>query len=150
MIVVAVVTLLTAIAVPSFLRARSRTRLARFANELRIVRDGFDLYASEHNGYPPDAEPFTLPPAIRSYFGPKIDWSVPTPIGGHWDWDNQYVGITGVSVWTTTSREVMTEVDAMVDDGDLSTGSFRETQANRYTCLLGDQSQQQATAARQR
>ncbi|MBA2622324.1 MAG: type II secretion system protein [Chthoniobacterales bacterium] len=137
MIVVSIIALLAAIAVPGLVRARERAKKTRFVNALRVARDAFELYATEHNTYPPDDGPGVLPPGMQTYFGSKLNWTAPSPIGGQWDWDNNYLGITGVSVWMTAlPREEMEEVDRMIDDGNLSAGAFRESQLNRYTWLV--------------
>ena len=81
MIVVSVIALLTAIAVPAFLRARERTRKTKFINGLRVARDACDLYVTEHNAYPPDVTPSILPAGMATYFDGKFDWTAPTPIG---------------------------------------------------------------------
>jgi prepilin-type N-terminal cleavage/methylation domain-containing protein len=47
MIVVAVIALLAAIAVPSFLRARKRSQASRILNDLRMIDSAVDQYAIE-------------------------------------------------------------------------------------------------------
>jgi prepilin-type N-terminal cleavage/methylation domain-containing protein len=47
MIVVAVIALLAAIAVPGFLRARKRSQAARILNDLRFIDSAVDQYALE-------------------------------------------------------------------------------------------------------
>src|SRR6267154_1785174 len=47
MIVVAVIALLAAIAVPSFLRARKRSQASRILNDLRMIDSAVDQYALE-------------------------------------------------------------------------------------------------------
>jgi prepilin-type N-terminal cleavage/methylation domain-containing protein len=47
MIVVAVIALLAAIAVPSFLRARKRSQAAKILNDLRMIDSAVDQYAVE-------------------------------------------------------------------------------------------------------
>ena len=49
MIVVAIIALLAAIAVPGFLRARKRSQASRVINDLRIIDNALDLYAIENN-----------------------------------------------------------------------------------------------------
>jgi prepilin-type N-terminal cleavage/methylation domain-containing protein len=49
MIVVAIIALLAAIAVPSFLRARKRSQASRILNDLRLIDSALDQYAIEHN-----------------------------------------------------------------------------------------------------
>src|SRR5437660_9618582 len=49
MIVVAIIALLAAIAVPGFLRARKRSQASRIINDLRLIDSALDQYAIETN-----------------------------------------------------------------------------------------------------
>jgi prepilin-type N-terminal cleavage/methylation domain-containing protein len=49
MIVVAIIALLAAIAVPGFLRARKRSQATRIINDLRLIDSAVDQYAIETN-----------------------------------------------------------------------------------------------------
>src|SRR6266511_559403 len=49
MIVVAIIALLAAIAVPNFLRARKRSQATRILEELRLIDAAIDQYAIENN-----------------------------------------------------------------------------------------------------
>lgn len=138
MIVVAIIALLVVIALPSFLRAREKTQNAKLINGLRIATDAFEMYAADHNTYPPDVNRAVVPSGMDLYFGSKLKWTQPTPIGGNWDWDYRVYNFTaGVSVagsGADTTR--MTEIDQKIDDGDLSTGSFQNTAPDRFTSII--------------
>ena len=47
MIVVAIIALLAAIAVPGFLRARKRSQASKIINDLRLIDSAVDQYAIE-------------------------------------------------------------------------------------------------------
>jgi prepilin-type N-terminal cleavage/methylation domain-containing protein len=49
MIVVAIIALLAAIAVPGFMRARKRSQASRVINDLRLIDSAVDQYAIENN-----------------------------------------------------------------------------------------------------
>jgi prepilin-type N-terminal cleavage/methylation domain-containing protein len=49
MIVVAIIALLAAIAVPGFLRARKRSQASKILNDLRLIDGAVDQYAIEHS-----------------------------------------------------------------------------------------------------
>jgi prepilin-type N-terminal cleavage/methylation domain-containing protein len=138
MIVVSIIALLVVIALPSFQRARQRAQNAKLINGLRVATDAFQMYATEHNAYPPDVNRATVPDGMALYFGPTFDFTAPTPIGGNWDWDYQQFGFTaGVSVigsGADTTR--MSEIDSQIDDGDLSKGGFQNTADDRYTLII--------------
>jgi prepilin-type N-terminal cleavage/methylation domain-containing protein len=55
MIVVAIIALLAAIAVPGFLRARKRSQASRILNDLRMIDSAVDQYAIETNRKTGDA-----------------------------------------------------------------------------------------------
>src|ERR1700761_8299955 len=62
MIVVAIIALLAAIAVPGFLRARKRSQAARVLNDLRFIDSAVDQYALENSkasGAPVDTADWT-------------------------------------------------------------------------------------------
>jgi prepilin-type N-terminal cleavage/methylation domain-containing protein len=138
MIVVSVIALLAVMAVPSFLRARKRSQDAKFVIALRVASGAFEMYAAENNGYPSDVNRATVPSGMATYFGPTLDWTKPTLIGGNWDWDSKVFGFTaGISVVGSPADVIqMTEIDTMIDDGDLSTGQFRDEGGGRYSFIL--------------
>lgn len=138
MIVVAIIATLAALALPGFIRARRQAQNARFFVALRVARDAFETYAAENNKYPPDELRRIIPIGMKSYFGPTLNWTGSTPVGGDWDWDYKTLGINaGVSVLSPTApRSQMLEIDAKLDDGDLTTGAFRETVTDRYTWII--------------
>jgi prepilin-type N-terminal cleavage/methylation domain-containing protein len=55
MIVVAIIALLAAIAVPGFLRARKRSQASKIINDLRLISSAMDQYAIETNKTTGDA-----------------------------------------------------------------------------------------------
>ncbi len=59
MIVVAIIALLAAIAVPNFQRARKRGQAVRILNDLRIIDYAIDRWAIEHNKTGSDVATFT-------------------------------------------------------------------------------------------
>jgi prepilin-type N-terminal cleavage/methylation domain-containing protein len=62
MIVVAIIALLAAIAVPGFLRARKRSQASRILNDLRMIDSAVDQYSIETNrtsGAPVDVSDWT-------------------------------------------------------------------------------------------
>jgi prepilin-type N-terminal cleavage/methylation domain-containing protein len=124
MIVVGVIALLAAIALPGFVRSRENSLNSRFASDIRIARDAFIMYAQERGNYPPDVQPGVLPQGMEDYLK-RVDWGGTTPLGGVWDWDN-WAQVKGVSVLgCVAGQEQLTRLDRMIDDGNLNTGDFR-------------------------
>ncbi len=82
MIVVAIVALLVAIAVPNFMRARKRAQAARVLEDLRLIDDAVDQYAIENHLMPGEAVDWLN---LRKYFklGTKLYNSNHTDVLGH-------------------------------------------------------------------
>jgi prepilin-type N-terminal cleavage/methylation domain-containing protein len=136
MIVVVIIGLLAALALPAFARVQKAARLSRFVNDLRVASGAIEHYALDKGGWPPDGNA-ALPPELNEYIPPG---KLPSPpvFGGYWDWDRGNFGITaGLSLENYTALESELEaVDRKIDDGDLTTGMFRKTGGNRVTWVL--------------
>ena len=58
LIVVAIIAILAAIAVPNFLEAQTRSKVSRVKNDTRALSTAIEAYHVDHNEYPPSsAEP---------------------------------------------------------------------------------------------
>ena len=138
MIVVSIIALLAVMALPSFLRAREQAQNTKFINALRIATGAFEMYNIEHSAFPPDVNRAIVPAGMDSYFGPTLDWTRPTPIGGNWDWDYNQFGFTaGVSVVGSPAPPAqMIEIDQKIDNGDLSSGQFQDKGSTRYSDII--------------
>lgn len=53
LIVVAIIAILAAIAVPNFLQAQTRAKVSRAMGDLRTIGTALESYAVDHNDYPP-------------------------------------------------------------------------------------------------
>ncbi len=135
MIVVVIIGLLAALAIPAFNRVRQKARVTTFINDLRIGKDAFETYALETGGWPPDGAA-AMPTEMSGYMNLNR-WGQTTSLGGNWDWDlNQFGYAAGLSVYQPNADDtVMQTVDAAIDDGDLNAGSFRK-RADGYILVL--------------
>ncbi len=149
MIVVAVIGLLAAIAVPGFMRAQARGKVTRMAADLRMISEAFQSYNLEYGGYPTES-PATgnLPSGMEDYIRPGIFDVERTPVGGMYRWINR----PDVSVWrygyivciedrgfcngSKIDQELMVELDEMIDDGDKATGSLRQYGGVHYHYVI--------------
>ncbi len=138
MIVVSIIALLAAIAVPAFMRARQQAQNAKFMNALRVATAAIEQYAIEHSRYPVDANRGIVPTGMENYLGKTFDWTAPTPIGGQWDWDFRVFGVTAAVcvVNPTVGTQQLEDLDSKFDDGDLNTGRFRTTAPERYADIV--------------
>lgn len=136
MIVVAIIALLAAIAVPNFVHAREKSRNAAFMSDLRTASGAFHMYAIENRGYPPNAGAGVLPTGMAPYLG-SFPWVHGTPLGGRWNWDNNLFGYrAGVAVGNPQASDgQLNEIDAKIDNGDLNSGLFR-TRPGGYVYII--------------
>jgi prepilin-type N-terminal cleavage/methylation domain-containing protein len=62
LIVVAIIAILAAIAVPNFLEAQVRAKVSRARADMRTLATALESYAVDHNKYPPNFPPYNVPP----------------------------------------------------------------------------------------
>lgn len=135
MIVVAIIGLLAAMAIPAFQRARLESQTTRVANDLRILSDAFVLYALDEGSFPDD-EHIVLPAGMEPYIKQKF-WDAPV-WGGHFNYEGpDFYPYTGIAITDSDApASVMLALDEKCDDADLSTGKFRQTPNGRYTYII--------------
>lgn len=139
MVVVVIIGLLAALALPAFQRSQRASQNARAINDFRIFVQAFEIYNSQNGSFPPNVGPGVVPAGMASDF--KVDaWTAnPNVLGGRWNWDNSLLsgGYAGVSVSNPTVTDAqLIEIDTKLDDGDLSTGFFRRTTGTRVTYVI--------------
>lgn len=139
MLVVATIGLLSALALPAFLKSRRAVQNTRFINDLRIASDAIEQYALIEGVFPPDAATAIVPAGMEEYLI-KMNWADPTPLGGQWDWDTGTIGLDeGVSIIGYADDARMLEIDEDIDDNDLITGLFQKRgDAKGYIFLTGN------------
>jgi prepilin-type N-terminal cleavage/methylation domain-containing protein len=126
MIVVVIIGLLAALAVPGMRRIKAQAAAKRYLNDVRQIVAGAERYAMEVGQYPPNGIG-ALHPSLRGYV-PDSVFGTTTPLGGVWDWDYQQNGFTAsVSVYQfTATDEQLLAIDRSIDDGNLNSGTFRK------------------------
>lgn len=82
LIVVAIIAILAAIAVPNFLEAQVRAKVSRAKSDMRSTGVAIESYAVDHNVYPWPADPFgyVLASPTEDWFGTKVGPNLTTPI----------------------------------------------------------------------
>jgi prepilin-type N-terminal cleavage/methylation domain-containing protein len=141
MVVVVLIGLLAALAIPGYLRVQRHSQNSRVVNDIRVFSQAFETYATQNGAWPGNVGPGVVPPGISSADFKVSVWQSPTTIGGVWNWDynlNTAAGtITGVSISNFTCDDTqLAEIDAMIDDGDLSSGLFQKVGPNRVSYIL--------------
>jgi len=126
MIVVAIIGMLTIIAVPSFMRARRSAENVDITATLRMCSMAFSFYELENGGYPDDAGPGVVPDGMEDAMV-RMEWMISTRLGGQWDWDpnDSILGPTIVMYNVDVDSNRMIEIDAAFDDGNLHGGKLQ-------------------------
>lgn len=135
MIVVVIIGLLAAIAIPAFGRVRQAAQNSRFVSDLRTFSQAFESYASQNGRWPANAGSGAVPPGMSGDFN-ETNWKGRNSIGGRWNWDRNLNVPAGISTTDVTVDDTqMIAIDRTIDDGDLSTGLFQKF-GTRYTYIL--------------
>jgi type IV pilus assembly protein PilA len=140
MIVIAIIGILAAIAIPNYIAFRKKALIAGVASNLKIFEKGFMAYAIAQGDFPDDSH-IVLPDLARmaTYIDPST-WGKPTPLGGTYNWEGpDSYPYTGISIFESTApQEDLRLLDSMLDDGNLSQGKFRQTPNGRYTYIIDE------------
>lgn len=140
MVVVVIIGLLAALAMPAISRVKRRSINSEVANDLRVFAQAFETYATSHGTWPTNAGAGVVPVGMRTGALKNSDWQATTPIGGNWNWDDSSSGFSynaaiAITGFTCTDAQLQ-EIDALIDDGNLSTGTFQKVSGNRVAFIL--------------
>ena len=141
MVVVVIIGLLAALAIPAFQRNQRATQNARVISDFRVFVQAFEIFNTQNGAWPPNSGSGIVPTGMSGDFKEDTWKASKTPIGGRWNWDldksDFKAGVT-VAGYTITDAQAA-EIDAKIDDGDLTTGFFRKTTGtNRLTFILAE------------
>lgn len=103
LIVVAIIAILAAIAVPNFLEAQTRAKVSRMVSNLRTVATGIEMYTVDHNTVP-----------LTTYNSNPVR----RPGGGNWTRSEEWKiwpGGPGLAAGLTTPVAYLSSNDPMVD-----------------------------------
>jgi len=133
MIVVVIVGLLAAMAIPSFRRVRINSQNTRFVSDLRSFRAAADSFTLANGDWPEDSNTGNLPPGLDEWIKAS-DFAEQTPLGGRYDIESEDSGITfGIGVVSySVDDSQLEDLDRVHDDGDIATGKYRLIAAGRY------------------
>lgn len=132
MIVVSLLAILAAIALPRLANAREQAQAAEAAASMKEIVKAVMRYRAEHDAWPADQNQGVFPPEIAPYLV-GFDFNR-APLGGRWDYEDwRGVGETtssGAEIGVALSlrggdSDLYEEVDRLLDDGDLSTGTVQ-------------------------
>lgn len=137
MVVVTLIGVLAAIAIPAFARVKTKARINRLASDLRTYAQVFETYSLQNGGWPPDAEAGQVPAGLEGQL--KGGWTGVTPLGGQFDWDN-WPNMKKITIFDAAASEPeLRELDRLIDDGNPLTGTFRQVNTH-YSLILEETS----------
>lgn len=137
LIVVIIIGLLAILAGPALTKARMESQNTRFMNDLRQFRSAIQSYILSEGTLPQDGHTGTLPPELTEYIRPAA-FEMGTTLGGSWDTETNDNGVAcavGVADFHADDEQLL-EIDAVLDDGDLTSGSLRKLSATRYYWVI--------------
>lgn len=111
MIVVVIIGLLAALAIPAFQRTQRASQNSRLINDFRVFVQSFEIYATQNGSWPNDSSSGVVPGGMSGSFKENV-WKNKTAIGGLWNWDqgrswvNAAVSITGFTVTDSQLEEI--------------------------------------------
>jgi len=154
MVVVSILGIIAAFIFPSISRAIRYKENAEIAQKIGAVSLAFELYEAENGEWPKQTGAGSLPPEMVDYYFPLYGifdeddgiWWIDDPLfEGKWKWrvdskllDDRVV-ILELHSATAFDPVRMTELDRLLDDGDLATGRFRKyTSTDSYAYIVGE------------
>ena len=136
MVVVVVIGLLAAVAIPQYERSRRNAKIGRTAAELRSLSTAFVAYQAAHGALPDDSHA-ALPAGMDEFISPSV-WADGTPLGGSYNWEgpNAYPYAALSIFGSPEPAETFEILDRMLDNGDLASGDFRTVNGGRPALIL--------------
>lgn len=139
LVVVAIVGILTAIAIPAVQRALLVARAQAIVGDLKVIESAVHEYYADNNRWPPDLGPGQQPPELKDYLRGRVNWNN-TKAGYQLDWDNWVLDngqpkhpstgvLIGISV--TTKKNDLIETLKRI-----SPKPFQYTLNNNYTYVI--------------
>jgi prepilin-type N-terminal cleavage/methylation domain-containing protein len=135
LVVVVVLGVLASMVIAQFMNITVDAHQTTFINNGRAFADAIRRFQFE-NGYYPVAAPNTIPAGLEDYLD-NHSFLGGTPIGGVWNISEDAWGVqSAIGVFfpppIAQDEAYMLEIDAKIDDGDLSTGIFRKGSEAHY------------------
>jgi len=126
LIAVTIIGLLAAFILPAYNMAIRSRQNAMVASQLRQAVTAFSMYRMEVGSFPATQGLGVIPPEMTDYFNSlniTSWWTNKAEVGGGWGW----IGPSSyILLMPTVSNDQLTDLDKLVDDGNLATGNFRQ------------------------
>lgn len=134
-VVVAIISIVSAIAIPTGKRLFLQARASAVENDLRVYAAAFQAYTQDHGDWPPgDGTPGRMPEGMSGFLA-STAWTNKSPIGGLYAWDpnstqlgSRYRAVIVIASSpgnpVSSDRVQLLEIDKKFDDGNLEEGNF--------------------------
>lgn len=140
-VVIMILGILAAIAVPNFIKTSKKSSTSAAARQLRVIDDALNRYYFENQTWPPSSTTGTVPKQLLTYIDDS-SFSGPTFLGGTAAWvysEPKNYGKLEVTGSTATLAQYL-EIDAAIDDGVARTGRLRGNGTTWQLDVLGSDS----------
>ncbi|MGB0415731.1 MAG: type II secretion system protein [Coraliomargarita sp.] len=137
MVVVVIVGLLAALALPTIKNARQNSQFTRLLNDFRIFSDAIEQFTFATGDFPEDSSTGTIPSGMENYIKSGA-WNSGPAIGGYWDVEKagpDYLSAIGVHRYEVDD-DVLLAFDTRYDDGNLSSGRYKKIDSDRYYRII--------------
>lgn len=150
-LVVTIIGIISAIALPSYQRIQRNTRFGALINDYRVFAGAFQQYSAVNAAWPVYGGPTgEFPQGMEAYLR-TTNWSQPSVFGGHYNWDRDVIHNgrkvkAAIAIYPTEGSPLtMTESEMQVfddryDDGNLTTGTFQRGFGNNPLYIIEDDS----------
>ena len=140
LIVVVILAILAAVVIPVATNVSAEAEQSAFMTDLGIFVTAYELFYQKTGDYPEDSGSGSIPSGFDQYIRTK-DWTKGTPLGGVWDSEKDSFGVksaVGVHFMGVTPKPTafMQQIDTTFDDGNLTTGSFRQIASDRFYFIV--------------
>ena len=139
LVVIAVIGIIASIALPSVSRINDSATATAVAGNMKNFATAFRAYEKLEGDWPPDNIVGVMPPGVgmEEYLS-EARFEATTSVGGNYNWEGpENHSYAGVSIQGATGHvEILTQVDEILDDGNLNSGYFRRTPNGRYTYII--------------
>lgn len=140
MIVVIIIGILAAIAIPKYVDVTKKAEAARVISDFRVILAAVQMCLAETGEYPPDYYPGGVPYMLRPYLADGFSFDLRPSMDVRYDWENWFINgkpkhphtgiLYGLSV-TTTDIALINAIE------ELYGGGFQYSLNSNYTFVIG-------------
>ncbi|NQY31761.1 MAG: prepilin-type N-terminal cleavage/methylation domain-containing protein [Coraliomargarita sp.] len=137
MVVVVIIGLLAALALPTIKNAKQNSQFTRLLNDFRVFSDAVEQFAFTTGDFPEDSNTGAIPTGMEDYIQIGV-WNEGPSIGGSWDVEKSgpgYLSAIGVHRYEVDD-DVLLAFDTRYDDGDLTAGVYQQIDSDRYYRII--------------